>query len=112
MAGILGELFGKVFGAGGDGDDAPVTPGEASDYKGFSIRPAPRRQGNQWLTAGLINKTVDGEAKEHHFIRADTFATKEQAETWSVTKARQIIDEQGERIFKPRNPGQPPPPAA
>ena len=42
---------------------------------------------------------IDGEVKEHRFIRADRFASKDDAVDTSLRKARQIIDEQGERSF-------------
>ena len=48
----------------------------------------------------VIGKVVDGEAKEVHFIRADTSTSREAAISLSVSKARKIIEEQGERIFR------------
>ena len=50
--------------------------------------------------AGVIRKEVGGELKEHRFVRADTHASAEAANDFAVIKARQIIDEQGERIFR------------
>ena len=72
----------------------------AVEYKGWSIRPTPRREGSQWLTAGVIAKQFPDGVKEHHFIRADTHGTKDDAKAFSITKAKQIIDEQGDRLFK------------
>ena len=43
---------------------------------------------------------IDGETKDVHFIRADTSTSREAAITLSVSKARKIIDEQGERVFR------------
>ena len=40
-----------------------------------------------------------GEVKEHRFIRAELHPTREAAIAFSIAKARQIIDEQGERLF-------------
>ena len=74
--------------------------GPAQDYNGFRIQAAPLREGSLWLTAGLITKQIGDETKEHRFIRADTHASREDAEAFSLTKARLIIDEQGERIFE------------
>jgi hypothetical protein len=37
--------------------------------------------------------------KEHQFIRADAFASYGDAVTFTLGKARQMIDLQGERIF-------------
>ena len=53
-----------------------------------------------WLTVGVITKAVDGDTKEHHFIRADTYGSKQDADDCSVLKAKQIIDEQGDKMFR------------
>lgn len=75
-------------------------PGEAVEYQGYSILPRPKAQGSQFYTAGVISKEFAEGRKEHHFIRADTHTSHESACQHSVQKARQIIDEQGERLFK------------
>jgi hypothetical protein len=72
----------------------------AVDYKGYMIRPTCRRQGSQWLTAGVISKRFEDQTKEHHFIRADTHSSKDDADSCSIDKAKRIIDEQGERLFQ------------
>lgn len=80
--------------------DAPDRGGaETVDYNGFTIRPASRRQGSQWLTAGVITKQFEEELKEHHFIRAETHPSQDVADVFSITKAKQIIDELGDKIF-------------
>jgi hypothetical protein len=43
--------------------------------------------------------------KEHRFIRADTHHSREDAITFAISKAKQIIDLQGDRIFTERNAG-------
>ena len=72
----------------------------AVEYKGYRITPAPKRQASGWNTAGLIAKTFDDGVKEHRFIRVDTHSSKDDAIAFSVTKAQQIIDEQGDRLFR------------
>ena len=84
--------------AGGGG--AGGKRGAALEYNGFLIQAAPLQDGSQWLTAGFISKTIGDEQKEHQFIRADTHAGREDAEAFSLTKARLIIDEQGEKLFE------------
>ena len=42
---------------------------------------------------------VDGVRREHKFIRADSFATLEEAADFALSKGRQIVDEQGSRMF-------------
>jgi len=93
-------LFSKFFGGGGGGSDGGAREGDEVDYQGFKITPAAQPQNGQWLTAGVIRKEVGGEVKEHRFLRADTHASAEAANDFAVIKARQIIDEQGERIFR------------
>jgi len=80
----------------GGGAQAPV---EAVDYKGFRIRPAPYLAGSQYQTAGSIEKDTPEGLKEHRFIRADTYASREDAIAFTVVKAKQMIDLQGERLF-------------
>jgi len=94
---MLGGLFKRLFG-GNDGSSGGKE-GETVDYSGFQITPAPRQQAGQYVTAGIIRKTVGDEVREHHFVRADTHGSLDQAMTFSVQKARQIIDQQGDRIF-------------
>ena len=87
----------KLFGAGEAKEEAPSAP---VDHKGFTIRAAPFAADGQYQTAGSISKEIAGETKTHEFIRADRHASREDAVTFSISKARQIIDEQGERIFR------------
>jgi hypothetical protein len=47
----------------------------------------------------MITKEVAGEAKTHRLIRADLFGSSDEAARFAVVKARQVIDEQGERLF-------------
>ena len=94
-------LLDRLFGGKSAGDKAGgAKEGAAVEYKGFRIHPAARPQNGQWLTAGVIRKEIDGELKEHRFLRADTHPSAEAANDFAVIKGRQIIDEQGERIFR------------
>ena len=91
-------LFSKFFGGG----EAMSTDkeGDAVEYKGFKIHPAARPQSGQWLTAGVIRKEIDGTVKEHRFVRADTHASADSANDFAIVKGRQIVDEQGDRMFR------------
>ena len=95
---MLGFLK-KVLGGGGGGDREPEGA-DPVEHEGFTIVATPRKAGTGWSTEGRIRKVVDGEAKEVHFIRADTSPSREAAITLSVGKARKIVDEQGERVFR------------
>lgn len=93
-------FFSKLFGRSESGETADaVGPETATEYNGYSIRPAPRRQGSAWLLAGVIVKEFPEGPKEHAFVRADTFAARDEAMTFAISKAKQIIDERGDRIF-------------
>jgi len=94
-------LFRKFFG-GGAATDAPVKAEAATEYKGYLIHPTLRRQGASWLIAGTITKAFPDGLKEHQFIRADTFTVRADGVLFCIQKAKQIIDEQGDRIFDAR----------
>jgi len=90
---FLRALFGRREAA------APEKPSEPVEYKGYMIRAAPFKQEGQYQAAGIIEREIGGVRKEHRFIRADAFATYEDAASFSLGKARQMIDLQGERLF-------------
>ena len=76
-----------------------VKAAEPVEYKGFIIRAAPYKNSGAYQTAGSIARDVDGVRKEHRFVRADTYASYEDAVSFTLNKARQIVDLQGERMF-------------
>jgi hypothetical protein len=84
----------------GSGAPAAAKPAKTEDYNGYTIHAAPVPEGGQFQLAGRITKTVDGVAKEHAFMRADRFSTFEDAENFTFVKARQIIDQNGDRLFR------------
>jgi hypothetical protein len=89
----------NLFGGGGATGGAPSTA-SAVEYQGYRITPAPQRQASGWNTAGVISKEFPDGVREHKFVRVDTHTTKDDAVSFSITKAQQIIDEQGDRIFR------------
>ena len=95
--GILGALK-SIFGGGSDGAGKPAS--DPVDYNGFQIEPMPERKEGGWNTAGVIRKDIDGEVKEHRFIRVDTHSNHDDAVSFSITKAQQIINEQGDALFR------------
>lgn len=88
----------KLFG-GGEAKEEDGPAGDPIDYKGFSIVATPFVQDGQYQTCGMISKEVDGEPRQHRLIRADRFASKDDAVDVTIRKAKQMIDEQGERLF-------------
>ncbi|MEL6169291.1 MAG: HlyU family transcriptional regulator [Pseudomonadota bacterium] len=87
------SLFSRLFGGGSQEPDPPES------YEGFTITPEPIKDGNHFRIAARIEKEVAGQLKSHHLIRADTLESHEAAKAASLGKARQVIDEQGERLF-------------
>lgn len=77
----------------------PAAPLKSTEYKGFTIHATPFAEGGQQQLAGVIEKEIDGELRSHRFIRADRFPGAEEAADFAIVKARQLIDEQGERLF-------------
>ena len=91
---FLSALFGRRAGA------KPAKVSDPVDYKGFVIRAAPYLNNGHYQTAGVIEREIGGVRKEHRFIRADAYASYDDAVNFTLNKARQMIDLQGERIFE------------
>lgn len=91
----------KLFGGGGGGgsDDAAAKPVQIAEHKGFTIEARPYKESGQFQVAGVIAKGEGEARKVHKFIRADRFPTVEEAADFTLIKARQIIDQQGDRVF-------------
>jgi hypothetical protein len=87
------SLFSKLFGGGGKPAKEPEL------YKEFRIFPEPQSGSGGYRLAARIEKEVEGETKTHQMIRADQIQDAEEAEAFSIRKAKQLIDEQGERLF-------------
>lgn len=94
--------FWKALFGGGEGKAAAVGPVTAKsvEHNGFRIAAQPYMEGGQYQLAGTITKEVGGVLKEHRFVRADRFASPDDAAEMAIVKGRQIIDQQGERIFE------------
>ena len=92
------SLFGKLFG-GEKGPAAPAGPDGEEDYNGFTLRATLMKQGSEYGLAGEVEKIVGGETRTHRFIRADRFTDKDAAVAAALRKARQLVDEQGEKLF-------------
>lgn len=90
---ILSRLFG--------GTPKPEARAEhVEEYKGFRIIAAPQEERDGFRVGARIEHEVDGEVRVHHFLRADVLRDRATAEAFSIRKAKQVIDEQGERIFR------------
>lgn len=89
----IGNFFKFILGGKTQAVSDPVV------YKGFTIEAAPIDEDGKYRTAGYISGELDGEIKRIQFIRADQNASEQMAIDHSITKAQQIIDEQGEKLL-------------
>lgn len=89
------SLLSRLFGGG-----AKQTPKAATEtYEGFTITPEPAKDGARFRVGARIEKEVEGAMKTHVLIRADVLEDIDTANEVSISKARQMIDEQGARLF-------------
>ncbi len=94
----LGKFFKWLLGgAGGSNQPQATAP---VDYKGFAIEAAPINEDGKYRSAGFISGEVDGETRRIQFIRADQNSDLQAAIDHSITKAQQIIDEQGSSLLE------------
>jgi hypothetical protein len=93
----------NLFGGGGGSDNKSIEPAVVAEeaYKGFTVKSLIMPVGSEYQLAGLIEKEIDGELKSYKFVRADRFSSKEDVVSFALAKGRQIIDEQGEGIYRP-----------
>jgi hypothetical protein len=99
MFGKLKAALGGLLGGSGSGG-ASQPAAEPVEYNGYRIIPTPYRVESQFQTAGTIEKDTAEGLKSHAFVRADRYGTWDDAVAFTVNKAKQMIDLQGDRIFK------------
>ncbi|HEY7764381.1 MAG TPA: HlyU family transcriptional regulator [Aestuariivirgaceae bacterium] len=98
------SFFKSLFGLAGARAGNAAAAGKQVEHNGFLIKAQPYREGGRYQTAGIISKDIDGVRKEHKFIRADSFSTFDEAAEFSLSKGRQIVDEQGDHLFGDASP--------
>lgn len=94
--------FWKSLFGGGDVKSASTSGSKAAksvEHNGYRIEAQPYPEGGQFQLAGTISKEIDGVRKEHRYVRADRFASMEDAAEYAILKGKQIVDQQGDRIF-------------
>ncbi|SEM51240.1 hypothetical protein SAMN04488003_101375 [Loktanella fryxellensis] len=94
------SLWSRLLGGRDDADTGGNTTVEPVLHNGFRITPDPIREGSVHRIAAHIAKDIDGVSRSHHLIRADTMADRDEAMSASIAKARQMIDEQGDALFR------------
>ncbi len=90
----------KLFGGGKPEADAAPVVAATAEHEGFTIRATPYQEQGQWQMCGEIEKRIGGETKAHRFVRADRFPSQDQAAEFTISKARQIIDQMGDGLFR------------
>ena len=105
MLSSLKAALARLFGGGGSALSGQGPAAPPVEYKGYRIRPAPYLAERLYQTAGVIEKDTPGGTKQHRFVRADTHQSREDAISFAVMKAKQIIDLQGDRIFGEQKDG-------
>ncbi len=92
--GLLSGLK-KLFIGNGVPRAAAVADSEQHEHKDFQIETKPSKVDGGFRVSGVIRK--DG--KEHQFIRADLAYSMKDAHELTLFKAKQSIDQMGDRIF-------------
>lgn len=97
----LKSLFGGKTDGGDPASDKSVEgrAEERVEYQNCLISPTPIKEGSQFRTAGTISSQSEDDVRQTQFIRADNHSSRDQAVEHCVTKAKQIIDERGDRLF-------------
>ena len=88
----------------GGGSSSPEPAGDKvlgeAEHKGFLIKAIEMKAGSELQLAGTIEKEIGGELKTYRFVRADRMSSRDDLLVLAIAKGRQIIDEQGEAIFR------------
>ena len=88
----------RLFGGGSSEPAAPSVAREET-VEGVRVQATPMPEGGQFRLAATLSKEIGGEVKEHRLIRADLFQSRDEAANMAMQKARQVIAEQGDRLF-------------
>ena len=89
----------SLFGGGSSAPSEPAGPVRTEEHEGYTIEASPLRDGDQFVVAGTISREIGGERRVHKFIRADRSPGIDDAAEMTVRKAKQIIEQSGERMF-------------
>ena len=94
------SIFSKLFGGGAPKEPESPKREDPVEHEGLMIIAAPEKaDGGQWRLAGYIQKNTENGEMERFFLRADTFPSRQEAIDFAHRKGRQIIDQQGDRLF-------------
>ena len=88
------SILSKLFGGKAASEPDPV------EYNGYLIFPTPMKEGGKFRISARIEKDIGGDLKIHTLIRADTFESADAAAEAAIFKAKLMVDQQGDAIFK------------
>lgn len=89
------SFFKKLFGS-----NKPKSPEYSSIlHEGYTITPMAEATSGQFRLSAQISREINGEVRVHHLIRADILPTREAADEMAIRKAKQVIKEQGDKLF-------------
>ena len=91
------SLLSRLFGGS---PKQPPAAAEPESYQGFLIHPEPIKEPAGHRVAARIEKEIAGTLKSHHLVRADVCSALDEAVRLSLLKSRQMIDQQGDRLFE------------
>ncbi|TPW33535.1 transcriptional activator HlyU [Martelella alba] len=92
----LGSMFSGGASSGGKENDQAV---QSIVHEDCIIFAEPVREGTQYRLKGRIEKEVGDETLVRTFIRADLFASQDEAIEWSLKKGKQIVEQNGRSLF-------------
>lgn len=72
---------------------------EPVEYKEFLIYQEAISESGQYRIAGRITQEIDGEIKQHRFIRSDVVSSEQDANDIMLNKAKMFIDQMNGNIF-------------
>lgn len=94
------SFFKSLFGGKDKAPAAPAGPLKTIEHNGFTIHATPYQEGGQYQLCGVVEKEIGGELRTHRFVRADRFPGAQEAADFALVKGQQLVDQQGETIFK------------
>lgn len=102
MAPGLGDILRRLGGGGGGSSQKAAAKAAfpPTQYNGYTITPVPKREDGHWLIAGTISREVDDGVREHRFLRGDRYPDADSAAEFTIFKAQQMIDLEGDRLFQ------------
>src|SRR5690606_30619650 len=103
MVGFLSRI-GSLFGGREGAKASAPRDDEKAAYQDLLIFPTPVPEGGLWRVAATIVTGSGDDGQSHCLIRADVFSSRDDAVTFAVRKAKQVIDEQGEGLFADATP--------